>query len=83
MNTDNDAFSQMENKDENKFEKCVTNVKIQDLTPPIMPVTISNHQKNMTNSTNVSKGNYRTYFPHQSKKHYNFHKCSLYFFTIS
>ena len=67
-----------------------------------MPVTISNHQKNMTNSTNVSKGRgtenvslpsyakqgllkvtsgvtqkYGTYFPHQSKKHYNFHKCSL------
>ena len=60
MNTDDDALNQMENKDENlenKFEKRVTNVKIQDLTPPIMPVTISNHQKNMTNSTNVSKGN--------------------------
>ena len=70
-------------------------------TTDYLPVTISKHQKNMTNS-NVPKGrgtekiilpsyaktgipnvtsgvtqNYRTYFPHQSKKHYNFHKCSL------
>ena len=38
MNTDNGALRQMENEDENlenTFEKCVTNVKIQDLTPPI------------------------------------------------
>ena len=38
MNTDNGALRQMENEDENlenTFEKCVTNVKIQDLTSPI------------------------------------------------
>ena len=108
MNTDNDALSQMEIMDENlenKLENFVTNVKIQDLTPPkpIMSVTISKHQKNMTNSnvpkgrgteniilpsyakkeiSNVTNGvtqNYRTYFPHQSKKHYNCHKCSMVF----
>ena len=34
-------------------------------------------KKGLLNVTSGVIQNYRTYFPHQKKKHYNFHKCSL------